>query len=370
MNTRRDDRRIGFWLVLAFSLTAASALAEDLVQFGPDGVPRTTPLWKDVTITDVVDGKVNFKTLSGTQQSVEASSVAKIISPKDPLITQADEAFIAGKFDAAIDAYTKTIDAGATWKVQWVAPRLTAAAQKTNRFDAALAAYVALARVDPTAATTGKPKLPAKGSAFLDEAARTLQSSARGAGNDAQRQALLSLLLDVQLAQGDQADAEATIDQLLKLAGDSASDPKLAALVGEIRLGQARVALEAKRYADVAKAIAVAAPRLTEPHQQAEAFFLRGSAALAQAKPGDKPALLDAALDFMRVVAHFDDVDGRPFVAQSLLAASDALEQAGEPLAARAACASLIAEMPDSPLAAAAKSRVARLDNAKSPPTR
>ena len=347
-------------LALVLTASAATAVADTITV---DGVDNRTPGAKleNVTILLVKGDNLVFRTPGGEERERPLKNVFKINVTNDAALNAAEDAYAQKQFDKAIEGYQKVSRAGDAWKVTWAVPRLLDAAGKANRFDAALAGYIGLAKVDPAAAATIRPTLPAKGSKFLDDAARDLDVAARGATKDGERQALLSFLLDVHMARGDQAAAETTVDQLLKIAGTNANDPKLVGMVAGIRLGQARVAFEAKKYKDVAAAIDAAAPRLTDPKQQAEALYLRAEAQLGLAKADDRVAQLDAAIGFMRVAAHFRDVEGQPFVAQSLLRAADALQSAGDVAEARSLCQQVNAEFAGTPFAAQATERLAKL---------
>ena len=344
----------------AIFLLGGPARADEITVYSVDNRTPGTK-FDNVAVLAIRGENVVFRTSGGEERERPLKSVFKLAINSDLALTAAENAYIDKQWDKAIDGYQKVVRGGGdAWKTVYAVPRLLEAAEKTKRFDAALAGYIGLARVDAVAASAIRPALPAKGSKFLDDAAKDLDIAARQAVKAPEKQALLSLLLDVQLARADQTGAEATVDQLLTLAGPNTDDPQLAGMVAGIRLGQARVAFEAKRWLEVTKAIDAAAPRLIDPKLQAEALYLRASAMLGVAKADDKPARMDAAIAFMRVVAHFADTEGKPFVGQSLLGAADALESVGDINAARTLCEQTIAELPDTPHATEAARRVAR----------
>ena len=344
---------------IALLAIAVTIHADDIVTFSVDNrTPGNT--MTGVTISSIKGDTIVFRTAGGEERTQPLKKIFKLTVAGDLAFTAAEDAYVGKQFDKAIDGYQKVARGADTWKIVWAVPRLMDSAEKTKRFDAALAGYIGLAKVDPDAASAIRPALPAKGSTFLDDAARDLDTAVRGAKSHPERQALLSLLLDVQLARGDQAGAEATVDQLLKLAGPNANDPKLASMVAGIRLGQARVAFEAKRWADVANAIDVAAPHLVEPKLQAEALYLRAESKSGLAKSDDRDGRLDAANAFMRVAAHFGDVEGKPFVAQSLLRAADLLASIGDVAEARLLCEQVNVEFANTPFSAQASERISR----------
>lgn len=303
------------------------------------------------------------RTPAGNEKKIALSAIYRISLDNDPTFTAAEEAYLAGKSADAVEGYLRAIRSADTWKTQYAAPRLISAAAKANRFDAAVTAYVALARVDAAGAARHKPTLPVKGSAFLEDASKSLNDALRSAQPVPMKQAILSLLLDVEMARGDAAAAERAVGQLLALVGDGGNvDPKLAGMVGDIRLGQARLAVQNRQF-DAARAmIESAGPSLTEPRQQAEALFIQAQAKEGVAKADDAVAQLDVSLAYMRVVAHFGPAEGRPFVAASLLRAGASLERAGRAADARLLYDQLSAEFPDSAEATEAAARSARLN--------
>lgn len=342
--------RFRFALAVAVVAIGGSvALADAIYLFNPDGSPRLTPYWENVTILRSKDKSLVFRTGSGTESNIEFEKIARITVGADPILSDGDDAYVLGNFESAVDAYLKAIRTNEGWKVTYITPRLAKSAEKTRRFDAALAAYIGYAQTDPPAAIANKPTLPAKGSKLLDEAAKQLETATRAVSDNGVRQALLSLTLDVQMARGDQAAAEATANQLTSLSGDQ-SDPRVAAMLVGIKLDQAAVEVAAGRFERVGPLINPVRSKLTEPAQQARALFL-----LAQASRGsagnDKTKLLDAAIAFMRVAAHFDRVDGRPLVGESLLEAARINRDIDDVKAARMLLDQIDSEFTDTPIA-------------------
>jgi hypothetical protein len=344
---------------MALALASTNALADEIFPLSSTGSPL--PAQKIISVLRIDGSEIVVKTIAGNEKKFNLASVQRLTVESDPSLSAAESAFVGGKWREAVDGYLRAIRSAETWKTQYAAPRLIAAAAKSNRFDAAVAGYVALSRVDAGSAARNKPALPGKDSAFLQEAATTLEAAVRSAAAAPQKQALLSLSLDVEMARGNVAGAERAVEQLLALIGDGPADPKLAGMVGDIRLGQARLAMQNKRYADVQTALTAAGPHLSEPRQQAEALYLKAQATGGMTRPDDSQAQLDVALAFMRVVAHFGSADGRPFVASSMLEAGASLERAGRAADARLLYDQLSAEFPDSAEAAEAAARSARL---------
>ena len=84
--------------------------------------------------------------------------------------------------------------------------------------------------------------------------------------------------------------------------------------------------------------------------------------ALAGDTPGDKPKLQDAALAYLRVVAHFSELPGNPRAALSLSKAAAVCEQLGDKAGAIQLYREVADRFKDDPqLAAAAGRAIERL---------
>lgn len=345
----------------------AIASADDLY-VSTNGSFTATPTNPGVTIVRIADGMLVYRTAANTERSVKAADVLYIRAVNDAPFDAAEQAFNGGDFDKAADGYLRILrEGGDGWKQRRAAARLAVAAAKTNRFEAALAAYVAQAKFDPAAAT--KPKLPARGSRYLDDAIKLLEPASRAATNDAERSALLSLLVDVQLAKGDQVAAATSTDRLAAAAPTTPGGAADTTAAAEARLAQARSALASGQIEKVASIIESAAPLLAAAPQQAEALALiaRGKSAAADASK-DPAARRDAAIAWLRLIAHFGSTPaGEPYFAEAMLAAAQQQAAAGDVEAARSLYGQLIAERAGSPAATLAAERVARLPAA---PTR
>lgn len=344
-----NRRRSRFALAGVALVSASLARADSIYLFNPDGSPRLTPYWENVTILRHEGQSLLFRTASGTESSIEFDKVARILVASDPALSEGDDAYVLGQFDKAVDAYLKAIRSNDPWKVTYITPRLAKSADKTRRFDAAVTAYIGHALTDPPTAIQNKPKLPAKGSRLLDEAAKQLDTATRTAGQSSVKQALLSLLLDVQMARGDQAAAEATANQLTSITGDQ-RDPRVAQMLASIKLDQASVEIAAGRFETVAPLLESVRASLTDPAQQSRALYLLAQAAKGAAG-NDKSKLMDAAIAFMRVAAHFNATAGKPLVGESLLEAARISRALGDTAAAEKLLQQIQSEFADTPVA-------------------
>lgn len=362
----RASAIVGVALVLAS--TVSPLHADEITLTAADGQSAGQTV-RDVKVTTVEGDVLQFQLPNGNRSTAPLARVRTINLTNDPSFTAAETAYAAGDVAGAVDHYLKAIRTNDAWKVRRIAPRLIGAAGATRRFDAAIVAYASYARVDPAAAAGSKPALPAKGSAFLDDAARQLEGATKAATGDAERQALLALALDVQLARGDQAAAQAIADQIAKLAAanpNASADPSLAALSAGVKLSQARLAIRAGRFADATAAIDAIADGLTEPRQVAEALFIRAEAKAGLASKEDGKAQLDVAAAFMRVVANASANETEPFVSDALLRAAKSLADAKDVTGALALCRQIAAEFPN----AAATPSAAALAKTLQPPAK
>jgi TolA-binding protein len=285
------------------------------------------------------------------------SEITQITIDDEPAFNTAEAALTEGKVDVAIDGYRKTIDnTTKPWLRQRSATRLLEIGTRNNRFDATAAGYVAIARQDPTAAQRLKPKVPPR-TAGTDQVIKDVRRAMDDTRLSAEsRQQLMAFLADLQQADGDTRAATRTVEQVQK------ADPSVETDVVATRLKNAQAALAKKDFAKARAEVVSARSLLTSTDDQALGLFL-----LAEAQAGialdrkDTAALKDAAIAYMRVVAHFKQAPGAPHVPDSLFKAAGLLERVGEKDQARELYAEVAAQYPQSPVARDAKSAAGRL---------
>jgi TolA-binding protein len=131
----------------------------------------------------------------------------------------------------------------------------------------------------------------------------------------------------------------------------------------DLKLQLAHAAIKQKKFQEAIDAIDSVASSIVEPAHQADALF-----DLAEAKAGlagnDPAKLKDAALAYMRVVAHFKGQPEVPHVADSLLRAGTVLERANMLPDALAAYEAVQADYPDAPQSKDAVAAAARVRKA------
>jgi tetratricopeptide (TPR) repeat protein len=317
---------------------------------------------KAAKITRVEGGHVFF-TASGKETSRELAKVQKILVDGEAALNAAEEAYGAGNWSAAVDGYQRTIRSTTKpWLKDWATVRLIDAANKSGRFDAAVTAYVAMLLKDPAAAAALKPAMPGERSTYLDTAVNDVTTALGTKGiNDLQRQALLTFLMDLHRARRDKAGEEKAAAQLDEILAKDPNNPAAAQAIARRKLMAASKAIEAKDYRKALAEIDEARDKLTEPAQQADALFYIAVAKHGLTDGQNADALKDAALAYMRVVAHFKNEPGAPHVAESLVRVAQIHEQLGEPQTAANLYEQVASQFKDDPAAQVARQGLQRL---------
>jgi tetratricopeptide (TPR) repeat protein len=337
-----------------------------VVLYGP------APLWADAIklrdgltydglhIDRVEEGQV-FYNLNGQDQSKPVTGIVGLSLDDEQDFDAGEAAYELGKWDAAVQGYlTALASTQRPWLKDWIAPRLLDAAGRAGRFDAEVSAWIQMVSQDPTPAVKFRPIVPQTDSTQMAAAALTLNDAA-GPAQEPGRRLMLGLLLDVQLARQDWADADVVAKEL-DLDRVNSSTPADAAQQ-RIQVSLARLALEEKDYDKAAAIINAAAPILTDPQQQAEALFAKAQALEGiAAKRGLADDWKDAALAYLRVYVHFPTGVGSEHSAEALLAAARIEEvDLHEPRAALTLYQKARSQYGQSPMAAEAAQAVNRL---------
>jgi tetratricopeptide (TPR) repeat protein len=344
------------FVAVGLSLLPISLVSADTVWVGTGANPIK---YSDVKISAVDGDNLIYSTASGDAKKPLAQ-VQQISVDGETDFDAAEEAFRAGKWPDAVDGYQKAIGSTSTdWVKARSSIRLVEAAAKTNRFDAAITAYVALVQANPKAAEKAKPSVPDATSPYLDPAVTTINQALNASGlSDSQRSSLLGLLLDIDQVKKDTAGATSVLEQLSRLGTLS---PEATA---GLKIQTASVALQQKNYQKALDDIQKNSSLFADPAQQVEALNI-----LAQAQDGlngdkdDSNALKDLAIAYMRVVTFGKDLPGQPHVAQSLLRVAQLEEKLKEPKVALQLYQQIAAEkdFADDPAQADAKKSVERL---------
>lgn len=322
------------WLVGA-SLLWGGVCAADVMH------TRTGPL-PNVQIIGIRDGELVYINPTGRETTKTLDDVRRLEIDSEPQFSQAEAAYDAADWDKATAGYERTIKtSNKPWLKQYAGLKLFETANKSGNFPAAVTAYLELVQSNPVVAAGKEPKLPDAGSTFLDTAAADVERVLGGRLEDAQRAPLLTFLLNIYQKKNDTAKVIATAERLSKITGDSASGENQA-LLASLKLSLARVALDKKEYAKARQEMASARASFTQPANQSAALFLLAELDHAEAQDNTEK-LQDAAIAYMRVVAHFPESEQ---AGQALVNTARIMEKLGEPKKALSLYQQAVAEYP------------------------
>ena len=335
-------------------LAAAPALGDVIYTGGGAGIRQS------VDVLGVEEGQLAYL-LNGNRVTTPLAQVSQIQIDGEKAFNDAEQAYAAGDFAKAADAYQSVVRRrGDDWLKQRSAGRLVAAADRAGLFPAAVTGYVQLTRLDPAAAVGSEPQMnPSLPAEQLEAAGREVESAlSAGRLAPAQEKTLLAFLLALQNRRGDAAGAARTVERLVGLVGDApGDDPRLFA---QVLLARAQTELAADRPAAAAELVDGHRAVFTDPRQQSDALMVLADAARAQAG-GDEPKLLDAALAYMKVVTFFKGVPDAPNVPAALLAVAEIHEKLGKREAAKRLYQEVVAQYAAAPAADAAQKRLAAM---------
>lgn len=271
---------------------------------------------------------------AAAQTPPDDKSASRLVLNDEPDWNAAENAAAASQWDAATDAYQKVLrTTQKPWLKTRAAVRLLDVAAKAKRYDTVVNAYLTLVRTDPAQALSRRPTLPDGDSAYVDTA---IDATAKALGEspltDDQKQALLSLQLDLYRIRKDDARADQVLAQLNALTASPTSGTGSARRFADTKLTAARLSFDRRDYAGTLAAVVAARPAITDPGQQEEALFLMAQALDGQAAGANDPpaALKDTGLAYMRVVAHFQDIPANRHVADALAGCASVLERLRE----------------------------------------
>jgi len=320
--------------------------------------------YDNVTITGVAQGELDFTSASGNADTRDLPKVQRIHVDGENALNDAEDAYAAGSFSSAVDGYVTTMHSTSKdWLKDYVASRLVDAANKSNRFDAATTAYISMVQKDPAAAAHIRPQMPAADSTYLDTAISQVNDALQGSNlTDEQNVALLQFQVDLYNTKKDPSDADQAEAKLDEILAKDPNNPIAQQANARRKLQAAVTALEAKKYQEAIDDIESNKALFTDPAQQADALFTIAEARMGLiAGSNDPTALKDAALAYMRVVADFKDVPGKPHVADSLLKTAQIEEQLAEPDVAERVYQQIADQFPADPAAALARQDLDRL---------
>jgi TolA-binding protein len=322
---------------------------------------------ENVSIQSISQGQIVFQAESGNTSQKDLAKVLRIHVDGESALNDAEDAYASGKFADAVDGYLTTIHSTTKdWLKEYVLPRLVDSANKSNRFDAAATAYIAMVQKDPTSAAKIRPQMPASDSTYLDTAISQVSDALNASGlTDPQSVALLQFQIDLYHAKKDDKGADDASAKLDTILAKDPNNPVAQQANARRKLQAAGAALDAKKFDEAISDIETNKALFTDPQQQADALYTIAEAQMGLLGGSNDPTKLkDAALAYMRVVADFKDTPGKPHVADSLLKTGQIEEQLAEPDVAAKVYQQVAEQFPDDPSAAVAKQNLDRLKSA------
>lgn len=344
MSERRPARSRQWFVLLSLGLMtwACASARADTVWVRANEKGGALP-YQNVRVEGLnKDGELVYTVIASGRQATKAlDNVSRIHLVSDPQFSAAEEAFDQGDFKKAAAGYQKVVASSApAWVKDRAGLRLIEAASQTGDFAAAVTGYLAAVGKNAELAKQYRPKIPANNP---QAAAAVVPEVERAAANTrlapTQRQMIELFLVDLYRAANQNDKAAALVDRMtggtvapaarprqanepaMPGAAQAPAVPATAAPAGDVqaglRLRAAALALEQKDYPKALAEIDAGKALFSEPRQQADALYYRAEALANLAK--DDKGLADAALAYMRVVAHFKDDPAKPHVADALL---------------------------------------------------
>ena len=338
-------------VALAVFVTAGQAFA-DRLWIGRLGA-------QDVTVRGVEGGNMVYFA-NGRERQTPLDEIARIEVEGQQALNAAEEAFQGGDWKVAAEQYDRLLTRrnADAWVERRATFRLVESAAKAGLFPQAAAGYVSLIALDPEQAVGRQPDAGAAdvSPAELNAARERVRSGLSSAGSDAARRQLLSFLLQLDNASGDEKAAANTIEQLGKLIGEGVPAERADwPTYATITLGRANLAINSGDAAAAAKLINEASATFVTPALSGQALFLLAKAAEAEAGD-DRSKLLDAALAYLKVATFATETP--KFASDGLLAAGDIHRKLGLADDAADLYRATIAQYPDSTAAGEAQQRL------------
>jgi hypothetical protein len=344
-------------LLAAAPLLLSSAARADEINAG--GVP-----FKNIVIQKVDGDKIIYKTQSGQTSEKQVNDRMKITVTDEPNLTMAEEALGAGKWSDAVDGYEKALRSSSKpWAKDLAALRLLSAGEKSERFDAVVAAYLHLLNKDPKQASEIKVNFPTDpNNSYLKTAASQVDSAIASEKDPTKAISLRVFRMNLAKAMKDDATALKVADELQKSSGSApggALDETALAGIIDGKLNVIAAALEKKDVKTAQANLDQVKANVTDPKQQAEWLWLSAQAkdlSLGDSKNPDE--LKGLALDYMRVVANFPTSPRAP---QSLLRTGAILEKLDDAKGATSVYTQVARDYKGQPAGAEAEKNLSRL---------
>lgn len=296
---------VGAWLVLAL---AGSAWA------GDDQIITTAIPFKNVTIKNVKEGKVQYVNEKGEAKTAHLNIVKKLVMKDQPQFTQAEEQFSLGQWTQAGRSYEEAVRRfsapNQTGFRDYCYQKMIQAFSKGKAFDKMLEAYGAFRLVNP--AITEEvlpPEKPAAGSSEMAAAIKVLEDKWGKAHSTADKQFWGNLLVGYYTENGTSDKASKLMAELEKLTSTATPAPsaggehtpaivpsagRLATPEGNLLIQKLELAARAGKWDDVLSEIEANSAKAGD-NQLTDLQYFKG---LAEFNKGE---YAQAGVDFMWV---------------------------------------------------------------------
>ena len=337
-----------------------------------DTIAQGTLEFKDVKILKIekaeeVPGKqaeqeIFYTNASGKESHRTINDKLRVNVPDEATLNTAEDAFAAGKWADAADAYQKSMRVSTKpWVKLYVTPRLLMSAEKSNRFDLAVGAWLVLVDQNPTAAASKKPALPADPkSAYVATAASQVESAGNSTKDSTKATTLLAYALELYRASGNDKKVNELAAALGRATiGTGRTAPEAVGALAASKLSLASLDVEKKDFKAATSKLAEIREAINDPAQQADWLWINAEAQAGIAGDTKDSAILQTlALEYMRVVAHFP---ANKRAAEALLRTAALYEKIGDATSALNLYSQVARDFNDQPTGAEAKKSVQRL---------
>ncbi len=356
----RRTRDVGASFFAASLLTMVLTAAADTVWVGQPGKGSGLP-FDGVRVMAIEGGTLTYQSISsGNRTNKALTDVIRIHVDGENAFNAAEDAFDKQDWPASVEGYKKAMQVSANEVVKARATqRLVDAASKSGSYSDAVAAFIQQYLRDPT---TKKPPIDKSKPAALKPAAADVEKAASDPRlKSDQRAFLLSYAVEIYTAAGESRSAEAALKNLSTIQNVTARTGTAGAGVmgADIVMAQLAVAVQNQDWAKVKQTVDSGRASITEPAQQVDALYDLAMAQEQLAK-SDPKALQDAAIAYLRVVAHFDGRVASPNIALSLMKAAGIEERLSQPTEAMTLYSEVVTRFKESSPSLAAEAAKAR----------
>lgn len=326
--------------LLAAVLAPAAALLADTITYKSG----TTTATQEVQIQSFESGELVYASgATGRITKKPLDSIVTIKANGETRLNAAEEAYAAGKWEDAAKGYNAVLESSdKAWAKARATVRLIDSAGKSGQFSMQAKAYIVLSGINLPEATRNKPVVPRD---KPDEVKAAIEDVDRALINAAikpeRRELLQNFKAELLLAAGRGKEASRILNATPPPAagntggagaamGAAPADEAGRKVAAGRALLIAEQSIQQRNYPAAAQAIESAKASFTDPAQQAKALW--DLAVVKEQTAGNDPAKLqDAAIAYIRIVAHFEDKPELTNIGGALMKAAEIEERLNKP---------------------------------------